>query len=152
MRFRTFVTKIDTEISIVTLGSICLLIASFIQTYDTSFDVSPFTVSGFCLIISGAILIYRETVGKRDILPTIEKKDKGENMGHADYINIGQLGVLNIIANTLFDIGIFFLVLGALNLLLSELIRSSFIKNPFFIALIIILSIQNFFNRRFFAK
>jgi hypothetical protein len=154
MKFRMFVTKIDTEISIITLGSVCLLIAEFVKANSSISEVSLFTLSGFCLILSGVVLIYRETVVKGDILPTIEKKERGEELIHTDYFNIGQLGITNIFANTLFDIGIFFLIIGTISLLLSEFISSPLIKEnfPYLIALIIIFFISNFFTRRFFAK
>lgn len=154
MTFRVFATKIDTEISIITLGSVCLLIATFIRASGTPQDVSLFVLSGFCLILSGAILIYRETVVRREILPTIEKKERGEELGHIDIITIGKLGGTNIIANTLFDIGIFFLMVGASKYLIFELTSSYLIKEifPYLIGLIIIAFISNFFNRRFFVK
>jgi hypothetical protein len=156
MRFRSFKTDIDTEISIVTLGSVCLLIATFIKASYASYGNSLFILSGFCLVLSGAILIYRKTVIAGDLLPVAEKEERGEKLGFADYHEIGRFGIANIVANTLFDIGIMFLILGATVVLCVELINSFCIKefSPYLVVLIIFLIIYvlvwNFLNRRSF--
>lgn len=157
MKFRLLFTKIDTQMSIVTLGSVCLLIAQFIGIEKPNIILfSIFSVSGSCLILSGAILIYRETAIKSEILPIEEKREKGEKLDFNDITRIGRLGYLNIIAHSLFDIGILILLLGTIFFLLSTLstiwpfIKDDKIRMIILIIFTIGIFIRNFFTRRYF--
>ncbi len=150
MKFRLVKVKIDTEISIVTLGSICLLIATFIKASDVT---SLFTLSGFCLVLSGAMLIQNKSVNEVNLLPAVEKKEQGEKLGFDDYSKRGKFVRVNVVANTLFDIGISILILGTILVLYDELINSVFIKMiPLYVVvpLIFLMLVWNYFNRRYF--
>ena len=150
MKFRLVKVKIDTEISIVTLGSICLLIATFIKPSNVT---SFFTLSGFCLVLSGAMLIQNKSVNEVNLLPTVEKKEQGEKLGFDDYSKRGRFVRVNIVANTLFDIGISILILGTIFVLYDELINSVFIEMiPLYVIvpLIFLMLVWNYFNRRDF--
>jgi len=137
-----FKADIGAGVSIITLGTIGLLVANFIKSYKNNEDISIFNISTFCLILSGIFIIYNDSIIKR---PAYLKR----------FSSFGKLEkAFNIIGNTLFDFGIILLLFGVGILFISQLETASFIKNNFIILilLLIIFFIINYRYRRDFEN
>lgn len=134
-------------ISIITIGSLGILIASFVKSYGINADTSLFSLSAFCLILSGILVIYRESVVKRY---RIFRRQKSL----FDIESRRFPGLLNLISNTLFDFGIIILLFGVGKLLLNEFESSTFINNnlSIIIFIIIVIFLINLFSRRHFIS
>ena len=137
-----FKADIGAGVSIITLGTIGLLVANFIKSYKINEDISIFNISTFCLILSGIFIIYNDSIIKR---PAYLKR----------FSSFGKLEkAFNIVGNTLFDFGIILLLFGVGILFISQLETASFIKNNFIILilLLIIFFIINYRYRRDFEN
>ena len=145
--------NIDPGIQIITLGSLGILITTFIKSYDINIDTSLFSLSAFCLILAGIIVVYRETVVKRHSLRSYQRRIK-KDISFSEFHSRGFSGFLNIISNTLFDFGMILLLFGVGKLLITEFEQSTFIMNNLWIIAIVIAVtfIFNLFYRREFGR
>lgn len=114
-----------------------------------SASVSLLFFSALCLNLSGSIVIYFESALK------IDKISKGEKLRSVELPKLGELRFANIIANTLFDIGLLGLIGSAFLLLLEIIIVSDFSKmkkEQIFLMVVILLItlINSIRKRRFF--
>ena len=134
-----FKAEISPGMSIITLGTIGLLVANFLKSYNSTADVSIFNLSTFCLISSGILMVYNESIIKR---PT----------KHLSHLGDRFRKFFSMISNTLFDFGIGLLLFGVGILLISQFETAYFIKsNILFIILVLIgfLIINYRYERKF---
>jgi len=127
--------------SIITLGTIALLVSNFTKNYNPNADVSVFNLSTFCLILSGILMVYNESIVKR---PSSSRR----------LSNFGNKfrKLFNIISNTLFDFGIILLLFGVGMLFISQLETTHFITNniSFIIVVLLAFFILNYrYERKF---
>ena len=137
----TFKAEIGAGMSIITLGTIGLLVANFLKNYNSTADVSIFNLSTFCLILSGILMVYNESVIKR---PSSSR--------HLSYFGDKFRKIFSIIGNTLFDFGIILLLFGVGMLLISQFETAYFITNnlfPIIVVLIGFLILNYRYERKF---
>jgi hypothetical protein len=137
----TFKADISAGMSIITLGTIGLLVSNFIKSYNTSADVSIFNVSTFCLVFAGILMVYNESIIKRP-----------SSLKRISYIGNKVQRFLSVISNTLFDFGVVLLLFGVGVMFISQIETTRFVgRNLFFIIalLLFFLAVNYRYNRKF---
>jgi len=139
---KSFQANINPGISIITLGTIGLLVANFLKSFTQStMDPSIFNLSTFCLILSGIIVVYSESVLQR---PT--------HFRHFSFFGKRIMKVLNVVSNTLFDLGVLLLLIGVSEIFVTQIESAQFVENHFLTltVFIIFLLILNYrYERKF---
>lgn len=126
----TFKADISAGMSIITLGTIGLLVSNFIKSYNPSADISIFNISTFCLIFSGILMVYNESIVKR---PSRSK--------HFSHLGKTTQRVLGIISNALFDFGILLLLFGVGISFIFQFETARFIENNSVLIFFILLGV-----------
>jgi hypothetical protein len=125
----TFKAEISAGMSIITLGTIGLLVSNFIKNYNISADVSIFNLSTFCLILSGIMMVYNESIMKRR-----------DFYKHSSSSGKRFITIFSLISNTLFDFGVGLLLFGVGMLFISQFETAYFIKNNLFLIIFVLIA------------
>lgn len=117
-------TNIRPGIEVVTLGSICLLIAIFLQNPpigESNKIVLSFIISGFSFILSGALIVYRNFQKPLDDILT-------EGNRIFLYFKLGSYHIITSVSNVFLYAGIIFLLTGSVAFLISKILLTPFLE------------------------
>lgn len=114
-------TEVGGGINIIVLGSICLLIATFLHDifYINSNSIPIFIICGLCFILSGSIIILRNfSVFVEHVKDP--RKEKFLFIRLLSYHVIGSYHILTSFINAFFHVGILLLITGTMYMLLFD--------------------------------